>query len=148
MAAVAALEGVQAVPDVWACQRCGYGLDGACSVLTAGCRVDRELVVLRLEQAGATLLAMRGKSPFPTVIRSGMPEVLHEMMDAYGWSEAEVRPAVPSAHAISRMDVAYGWLPHIPEQRRVLRRIVAARSLVDPMSGRHVVSWRRLGVLV
>lgn len=148
MAAVALLAGVQAVPAVWTCDTCGADVSRACAAPRPPCRIDAEMVILRLEQAGEALLAMRAKSPFPEAFRCAMPEPVREVMDAYGYTEAEARPAVPSAHAISRMDVAYGWLRHIPEHRRVLRRIVAVRSLVDPLNGRHLVSWRRLGVLV
>ena len=30
----------------------------------------------------------------------------------------------------------------------MLRRIVGARSLVHPMTGRHLYSWRRLGTAI
>ena len=33
----------------------------------------------------------------------------------------------------------------IPDSRYVLRRIVGARSLVHPISDRHLFPWRRLG---
>src|SRR4051795_7597431 len=43
------------------------------------------------------------------------------------------------------MDEALGWLALIPADRFVLRRIVGARALVAPLTGRHLYSWRRLG---
>ena len=43
------------------------------------------------------------------------------------------------------MDEALAWLQLIPQDRYVLRRIVGARSLVHPISDRHLYSWRRLG---
>lgn len=46
------------------------------------------------------------------------------------------------------MDEAFGWLPLIPPDRWVLRRIVAARCLVHPITGRHLFAWRRLGSLI
>lgn len=130
------------------CGACGQDLNGACDALRAGCRIDRDIVLHRLERAGETLLAMRGKSPFPAVFRSGMPDILHEAMLAYGWSDEPVRPALPSAREIDAMDRAYAWLRLIPNHRRVLRRIVACRSLVSPLDGRHVIPWRRLGTLI
>jgi len=42
------------------------------------------------------------------------------------------------------MDMAYGWLRLIPDENYVLRRIVAARSLVHPLTDRHLYPWRRL----
>jgi hypothetical protein len=38
-----------------------------------------------------------------------------------------------------------GWITLIPAERYVLRRIVGARSLVSPVTERHLYSWRRLG---
>ena len=46
------------------------------------------------------------------------------------------------------MDEALGWVALIPRERTVLRRIVGARSLVSPVTERHLFSWRRLGGVV
>ena len=46
------------------------------------------------------------------------------------------------------MDEALGWIPLIPLYRYVLRRIVGARSLVHPITERHLYPWRRLGAAV
>jgi hypothetical protein len=43
------------------------------------------------------------------------------------------------------MDEALGWITFIPKDRYVLRRVVGARSLVSPLTERHLYSWRRLG---
>ena len=80
-------------------------------------------IIARLEEAGATLLAL---------------------IEAYGWDSVRIRPAIPAADKIDRMDEAMGWLTLIPRNRYVLRRIVGARSLVHPISDRHLFSWRRL----
>ena len=42
------------------------------------------------------------------------------------------------------MDEAYAWLALIPQEKYVLRRLVAARSLVHPLTDRHLYPWRRL----
>jgi hypothetical protein len=42
------------------------------------------------------------------------------------------------------MDLAFGYLALIPQDRYLLRRIVGCRALVHPISGRHLFSWRRL----
>jgi hypothetical protein len=137
----------QAAPEAWACPTCGASADAVCAPLTALC-VDASLVIQRLEAAGATLLAMRDRSPWPAGFRSGMPEVLHDAREAYGWSTEPCRAALPDAVAIDAMDDAYRWLALIPQHRHVLRRIVAARSLVHPLTGRHIVHWRRLGEVI
>jgi hypothetical protein len=141
-----ALETVHTPPAVWYCPSCGADLDAACARLTASCGgVCAELVIDRLERAGATLLAMRDPTPGPGPVRSAMPEVLRSAIEAYGWTEETTRSAIPGSRAISAMDRAYGWLSLIPRDRYVLRRVVAARSLVSPTTGRHVMTWRRLG---
>ena len=46
------------------------------------------------------------------------------------------------------MDQAFSWIPLIPADKVVLRRIVGCRCLVSPLTGRHLFSWRRLARLV
>lgn len=111
--------------------------------LTAEC----ESVIACLEEAGATLLSLPPSGFSPRLRTSTLP-VLREAAEAYGWSAAELRPAMPSAARISRMDRAMGFLGLIPEDRYVLRRIVGCRALVHPLNGRHLFSWRRLGELL
>jgi hypothetical protein len=82
-------------------------------------------------------------------------ELTHEKEDSgfviYRLEEAaatRLRPPIPSAARISRMDEALGWIPLIPRDRYVLRRIVGARCLVSPITERHLYSWRRIGDLL
>jgi len=66
-----------------------------------------------------------------------------------GGSEPEhprIHPPVPSAAGITRMDEALGWIQLIPRDRSVLRRIVGARALVNPLTDRHCIrggDWGR-----
>ena len=106
--------------------------------------VDSEFIIYRLEEAGATLLSLPA-SGYSTRLKVSHLEVVHEIREAYGWASGNVRPAVPSASRITRMDEALGWITLIPKDRYVLRRIVGARSLVSPVTERHLFSWRRLG---
>jgi hypothetical protein len=46
------------------------------------------------------------------------------------------------------MDEAMGWIPLIPVDRYVLRRIVGARALVHPITERNLYPWRRLAVAI
>ena len=102
-------------------------------------------IVARLEEAGATLLALpqRGYSPD---LRTGGLEIVRAASESYGWEgNVKLRPPVPSAARITRMDEAFAWLALIPDGRYVLRRILAARALTHPLTGRHLYAWRRLG---
>jgi hypothetical protein len=109
--------------------------------------IDRELVVSRLEEAGATLLALPG-SGWSTRLRSSSLDIVRTAMESYGWTSNRIRPAVPSAMRISQMDEAMGWITLIPLDRHVLRRIVGARSLVHPITDRHLFPWRRLAAAI
>jgi hypothetical protein len=106
--------------------------------------VDSAFVVYRLEEAGATLLALPGTGYSPR-LRVSHLDVVQSAVEAYGWDKGRLRPPVPSASRITRMDEALGWITLIPADRYVLRRIVGARSLVSPVTERHLYSWRRLG---
>jgi hypothetical protein len=116
-------------------------------------RMARELppeyegLIAVLEEAGATLLSLPPSGFSPGLKTSALP-ILREAAEAYGWSAAEVRPPMPSASRISRMDTAMGYLALIPQDRYLLRRIVGCRALVHPISGRHLYSWRRLAELL
>jgi Domain of unknown function (DUF6362) len=106
--------------------------------------LDADYVTYRLEEAGATLLALPGTG-WSTRMRSSSIEIIRTALEAYGWDTARIRPAVPAAEKIDRMDEAMAWIALIQDSRYVLRRVVGARSLVHPVTDRHLYSWRRLG---
>ncbi len=110
-------------------------------------------VIARLEEAGATLLALPGTG-YSTRLRTSRFEIVRSALEAFGAESGPMRAAVPSAAQITRMDEALGWIALIPAETvargrpgggAVLRRIVGARALVGPVSGKHIYSWRRLG---
>jgi len=109
---------------------------------TAG--IDADLAIFRLEEAGATLLALPGTG-YTTRLRTSSLEIVRTALESYGWSGGQLRPPVPSPDKITRMDEALGWIPLIPLDRHVLRRVVGARALVHPITDRHLFPWRRLG---
>lgn len=109
-----------------------------------GCPADAAYVIRRLEEAGSALLALPN-SGWTTRMKSSSLQIVRSAAEAYGWAAGRIRPPLPQADAISRMDEAMGWLRLVPEDRHVLRRIVGARSLVHPLTERHLFPWRRLG---
>ena len=109
--------------------------------------LDGDLVTYRLEEAGATLLALPGTG-WSTRLRASSLEIVRAAIESYGWTEKRIRPAIPSAARITRMDEALGWITLIPIDRYVLRRIVGARSLVHPITERHLYPWRRLATAI
>ena len=110
-------------------------------------QVDAAFVTARLEEAGATLLALPSTG-YSTRLKVSHLDVVREVFEASADGGGRIRPPVPSAAQISRMDEALGWIVLIPRERTVLRRIVGARSLVSPVTERHLFSWRRLGGVV
>jgi len=105
-------------------------------------------VIARLEQAGATLLALRLAPVCPQEPRSSLPEPVRDVSASYGWAKATGRPATPCGAAIDMMDEALGWVSLIPADRYVLRRIINARALVSPSTGRHLFTWSAIGRLI
>jgi hypothetical protein len=114
-----------------------------------GARVDAEYLIYRLEEAGRTLLALPHSGP-STRLRTARHDIVQSALEAYGWHSVEprLRPPVPSPAQITRMDEALDWIPRIPQDRYVLRRILGARALISPITGRHLFSWRRLATLL
>jgi len=112
-------------------------------------RPDAEYVLYRLEEAGRTLLALPNTGP-TTHLRVTRHDIVQTAIEAYGWAkmDARLRPPIPSSATITRMDEALNWIPRIPIDRYVLRRIVGARALVSPITERHLFPWRRLATLL
>jgi hypothetical protein len=109
--------------------------------------VDASLVISRLEEAGATLLSLPG-SGWSTRLRTSSLEIVRTAIESYGWRTSRIRPPIPSPTRITRMDEAMGWVSLIPPDRYVLRRIVGARSLVHPITQRHLFPWRRIAAAI
>jgi hypothetical protein len=118
----------------------------------------RQEVRLRLEQAGATLLALPGGSGMARV-RSNMPDYIQDSRTGFKIDgPVKMRPPTPSAAAITAMDEAFSWISLIPADRAapgsadlhalgggvMKRRIVWARALVSPVTNRYLFSWSKL----
>jgi hypothetical protein len=104
-------------------------------------------IAARLEDAGRTLLALP-HSGYTTTLRTTRLDVVAAAEAYRSEASTQLRPPMPSATAITRMDEAYTWLLLIPQDRYVLRRILGARSLVHPLTDKHLHPWRRLGTLL
>ena len=112
-----------------------------------GAPADGEYVTYRLEEAGATLLALPSTG-YTTRLRTTVFEVVGGTVEAFPGETGRVRPPAPPAARITRMDEALSWVARIPPDRHVLRRIVGARALVSPVTERHLFTWRRLAVVL
>ena len=109
---------------------------------------DLELVEARLLAAGRTLMALHVPGVRPGGYRSGMPEVLQEAIEAYGYNRVRARAAPPQAREIAAMDQALSWIRLLPADRVVMRRIVGARMLCRPEQDRPLLGWRVIAARV
>lgn len=112
-----------------------------------GLPATAEWVLARLEEAGATLLSIPNTG-HSTRLRMGTLRPLPDAEDALHAAPGPVRAPVPSAACVDRMDQAFVWVSLIPEAKFVLRRVVHARALVNPLTGKHLFAWRRLAATV
>ena len=108
-----------------------------------GAPFDAELVIAELELAGMTLLAIPEKG-WSTRLRTSSLDIVSSAADAFCWADKRIRPPAPSSARIDHMDVVLSWIPLIPVDKYVIRRIVGARCLVNPMTDKHLFPWRRL----
>ncbi len=102
-------------------------------------------VQVLLEEAGATLLALPHTGYTTRLRQGGLEWVRDAVALAPGSGDGRMRPAVPSGASIDQMDRVLAWVSLIPDGKQVLRRVVGARALVHPLTGRHLFAWRRLG---
>ncbi|WP_158746064.1 hypothetical protein [Acidisphaera sp. L21] len=111
-------------------------------------QIDAETIIARLEEAGHTLLCLPRTGP-TTALRQTRHQYVAEALEAFTTPDTtRASPSTPPPIRITRMDQALAWIPLIPPDRLVLRRIVGCRCLVSPLTGRHLFSWRRLARLL
>ncbi|MFH5923821.1 DUF6362 family protein [Roseomonas xinghualingensis] len=109
---------------------------------------DAEVVEFRLQDAGATLLALPGRGCFPAGYRTNWPQVVVDVADAAPFREEDIPIPPPTAKRITQMDEAFGWLRLLPADKAEHRRIILLRSLTSPRHGRHLHSWRKIGEML
>ena len=104
--------------------------------------VDAPYVIGRLEKAGQTLIALPGTGTRPAAYRVMWPEFWTAVEDMA--AAEKTRYPVPSAAAITAMDEAFRWIELIPLASIRTRQLILLRLLVQPISDKHVWSWRKL----
>ena len=114
----------------------------------SGLRWDAKLVVARLEEAGRTLLALP-HTGYTTRLKTSAIEIIRSAIEGDSCANVggRLRPAVQSSAGIAAGRGA-GLDSLIPLDRYVLRRIVGARALMNPLTDRYLYPWRKLGTLV
>lgn len=96
-----------------------------------------ETVMSRLTEAGRTLMSLppsQAKAKLTSTFGGALPA-----------DSPRLQAGPPEPQDIDAMDEALAWLRLIPQDRYVIRRIVGAKALVCPLTGKQLYSWRRLG---
>ncbi|MFT8471365.1 DUF6362 family protein [Acetobacter persici] len=98
----------------------------------------------RLFEAGVTLASLPARDLAPSTRVSAWRDTLMDLDDLLSITGDEIiRPPIPSAAKISRMDEALNWVAGIPAENH--RRVVLLWMMINPISGRHRYSWRVIG---
>jgi hypothetical protein len=103
-------------------------------------------VKARLEEAGATLFALPSRGLWPAGYRVAWP-AMAETIEDHGWDPIVNRLPAPPPDQIDRMDEADRWVNELVS-KELDRRILRARSLVNPRSGEPIISWRKIAVMI
>lgn len=101
--------------------------------------IDADFVRYRLEEAGKCLLSLPRDRIGPANLSAQSYGFVSEIVEASGFAP-RISVAVPDAATISRMDEAFTWLSLIPNDKPHVRRVVAALSLISPVTERRVYS--------
>jgi hypothetical protein len=102
--------------------------------------MDAQYVGARLAEAGRTLMALPSKPH-----RQGL--VLSSLIAAQQAHQSARLTIVPPPRDIDRMHVALNWLGLIPDEKSVLRKILMARALCNPVTGLPLYSWHKIATL-
>jgi hypothetical protein len=108
--------------------------------------LSHDEVIARLDEAGMTLLSLPRERAIGHIRSSCWQHVEPAVRDMDFTGRPLCITATPAE--IARMDEAMAWLALIPQDKFVLRRIVGARAMVSPITGRHLFPWRRIATLM
>ncbi|GBQ69696.1 hypothetical protein AA103196_2285 [Ameyamaea chiangmaiensis NBRC 103196] len=97
-----------------------------------------------LEEAALTLAALPGGGHRLGAKTAQWPEMVRDL-EELGWDrESDERMPAPAADAVTRMDIALGWLSTFGPAEQRLRKVVNMRLVVHPISGQHRWTWRKI----
>lgn len=98
----------------------------------------------RLFEAGITLSCLPSHGLKPSSRVSSWRDTLMDLDDLLTLvADEDLRPPVPSASKISRMDEAMGWVQAISAADQ--RRVVLLWMMIHPITHRHRLSWEKIG---
>jgi len=99
-----------------------------------------------LEWAGQRILSLPVHGLYPQTYRSFWPDYPQDPNTAYGYSNVKLRPPPPSKDEIPFVDEILDLILLVPIERQ--RRILNARSLINPTTGRYIFPWSKISFLL
>lgn len=99
-----------------------------------------------LEWAGGKLMALPMGPTGPRGFKVAWPDFPPDAILAYGYNGARLRAPTPAREEIPIMDEIL-LLPNVIKDA-VTRRVVQSRTLVTPISGRHIYPWTQIARLL
>lgn len=99
-----------------------------------------------LEWSGSKLIALQLSSALPKSYKNNWPSFAIDTTVATTFSKDRLKPPTPTSKEIALMD-EFLLLPGLIKDITT-RRIVNARSVVAPVSQKHLFSWNKLATLL
>jgi hypothetical protein len=99
-----------------------------------------------LEWAGGRMLAVQVLGTKPQEYRSFWPDYPDDKFTAYGYTGLGLRIPSPSAPDISLMDEIFSLV--LLTEVVLQRRVINARAMIHPLSGRPLYPWTKIAILV
>lgn len=117
----------------------------ACNNLTGA--EMAQAVEQRLFDAGFTLACLPAHGIRPATYRAAWGDTLMDLEDLLVLSaDSELRPPMPTASDISKMDEAMAWVQGIPDIGH--RKAVLIWMMIHPLTRRHRYSWRQIAEMM
>ena len=100
-----------------------------------------------LDEAARTLAALPAHGLRPSGARGFWPDMVPDEDDLEWARESDIRPPRPTPDDVSRMDLVFAWLSFLGDgsENREMRLVVQLHMRVHPISGKHLLSWEKIG---
>jgi len=107
----------------------------------------------RIEDAGETEIALRVTGCYPAKYKAAWPDYPQEPSESYGYNETTMKPPQPTASDITDWEEVMEWRFRLSKHCRRKKclhfaRMVVLGSLGDPITGKRLYSWRKIGKMI
>ncbi|MFT8483349.1 MAG: DUF6362 family protein [Gluconobacter cerinus] len=100
-----------------------------------------------MDEAALTLAALPAHGLRPSGARGFWPDIVPDEEDLEWARDSDILPPRPTPDDVSRMDLVFSWLTFLGErnENREVRLVVQLYMRVHPISGKHLLSWEKIG---